>query len=226
MSPSAGQSAPPAFVFRACRSSACALRYPAAANEPRAALCPRCGASTSIVATVEAPTINETVSAPTPAKSPRPRVEALLDNVRSLYNVGSIFRTADGAGIHSLHLCGITATPENPKVAKTALGAETAVAWRYHADAVATVTALQQQGYRIIVLETGPAAVPIFSLPHTMAEAAARPWLLVVGNEVAGIDPGVLALADVRAAIPMAGQKRSLNVATAFGIAAYALTQL
>jgi tRNA G18 (ribose-2'-O)-methylase SpoU len=144
-------------------------------------------------------------------------VEVLVDNVRSLYNVGAIFRTADGAGIRRLHLCGITPTPENPKLAKTALGAEESVAWRYWPNALEAAQALQADGAYLMALERTPAALLLQSAQPTPKT------LLIVGNEVAGVDPAILDLADVCIAIPMAGRKRSLNVATAFGIAAYVI---
>ncbi|MCB0047525.1 MAG: TrmH family RNA methyltransferase [Caldilineaceae bacterium] len=204
------------FVFRRCQNSACGLRYPAPADDPRGAACPRCGGVTVVVATAAGGA--ETGAAAQGRARNEPRIAALIDNVRSLYNVGSFLRTADGAGLTMLHLCGITPTPANPKLGKTALGAEEAVAWRYHADAVRAAALLQQQGQIIVALETTPGAVSLFDCPgldHAV---------LVVGNERAGIDPGILELADLCVAIPMAGVKRSLNVATAFGIAAYALT--
>ena len=207
------------FDFRRCDNATCGLRYPMAADDPRGPACPRCGGPTTVEATVchagrERPAPNSGAPRNTAQGI---QVVALIDNVRSLYNVGSFFRTADGAGIGCLHLCGITPTPDNPKLAKTALGAEQSVPWRYHADAVAAARTLQQSGARIVALETGGAATSIFEVP------TADRSILVVGNEMAGIDPAILALADLRAAIPMAGLKRSLNVATAFGIAAYAL---
>jgi tRNA G18 (ribose-2'-O)-methylase SpoU len=151
-------------------------------------------------------------------------VEALLDNIRSIYNVGSIFRTADGAGVRRLHLCGITPTPAHPKVAKTALGAEQAVPWRAYNNAIDAVMGLKEEGFVVLALEEGvEEEKPSFL--EKLGFSPDAPILLVVGNEIAGIDPGVLALADRCLAIPMRGVKRSLNVATAFGIAAYWMTR-
>ncbi len=201
-------------IFRQCTNKSCRLRYPISPTDPRGSACPRCGTETEIVATRQTdPEAGKRILPERRADAPR--VEVIVDNVRSLYNVGSIFRTADGAGIQHLHLCGITPTPENPKVAKTALGAEAAVAWRYWPNAVEAARWLQEQGAWLTALETGTVTSSIFEIEAPSFVA------LVVGNEVAGIDPGVLALADACVAIPMAGRKRSLNVATAFGIAAY-----
>ncbi len=150
----------------------------------------------------------------------RPVVEALLDNIRSTYNVGSMFRAADGAGLRCLHLCGITPTPENQKVVKTALGAEKSVPWEYGRNSVIVTQELKNRGYTVFALEASSQSQSIFDLDLSMAK---DPILLVAGNEINGVDPDVLALSDQVIWIPMQGQKESLNVALAFGIAAYTL---
>ena len=228
------------YVIRQCLDPACRFRYPVdeGASGPDMP-CPRCGQPTEVAARF--PVRPGTPPGRSPSRPPTHRVEALLDNIRSIYNVGSIFRTADGAGIQRLHLCGITPTPDHPKVAKTALGAEQVVPWRAYNNAVDAVMALKAEGFVILVLEEGvdedqklsflekpslsgrfPDQKPSFLEKLGFSEEA--PILLVVGNEIVGIDPGVLALADQRLVIPMRGVKRSLNVATAFGIAAYWVT--
>jgi tRNA G18 (ribose-2'-O)-methylase SpoU len=146
-------------------------------------------------------------------------LEVFLDNIRSAFNVGAMLRAADGAGINHMHLAGITPTPDNPKVAKTALGAERSIPWTYHRDGVAAVDELRKRGLRIWAMEGGSRAEPIFQA----AGDGNTPTLLVVGNEVSGIDPGILALSEKVVAIPMLGVKNSLNVAVAFGIAVYVL---
>lgn len=149
-----------------------------------------------------------------------PVVEALLDNIRSLYNVGSIFRASDGAGLRCLHLCGITPTPENPGVAKTALGAEAAVPWCYHLNAVEAVRNLKQDGFQVWAMESSPRSVSLFD---AVASVLPAPVLLVIGNELNGVDPEIINLCDTAVWIPMQGRKESLNAAIAFGIAAYTL---
>jgi tRNA G18 (ribose-2'-O)-methylase SpoU len=149
-----------------------------------------------------------------------PEVEALLDNVRSIYNVGNMLRTADGAGMRHVHLCGITPTPDNPKVAKTALGAEHSVSWSHHNDGLAAATVLKEQGFRLCGLEGGPRSESLFEATGDFDE---RPLLLVVGSEVSGIDPSILTLCDRVFHLPMQGTKTTLNVAVAFGIAVYFL---
>jgi tRNA G18 (ribose-2'-O)-methylase SpoU len=146
-------------------------------------------------------------------------VEVLLDNLRSTLNVGSIFRTADGAGVHSIYCCGTTPTPDHPKIAKTGLGAEDFTAWEYRTNALEVAKEKRQQGFRVTALEAGEESHSLFA--HAKIEK--QPILLVMGNEVSGIDPEILEISDEVLYIPMYGKKSSLNVAVAFGIAVYAL---
>ena len=145
-------------------------------------------------------------------------LEVLLDNIRSVYNVGAMFRTADGAGVAHLHLCGITAPPTHPKLAKTALGAESNLPWTQWRNGVETAVSLQQQQYQLWALESMPDAEPLFTARLTDPQ---RPILFIVGNEKVGVDPDILARCDRVFSLPMQGVKESLNVAVAFGIALY-----
>jgi tRNA G18 (ribose-2'-O)-methylase SpoU len=140
---------------------------------------------------------------------------ALVDDVRSLWNVGSIFRTADACGVRELVLSGITGCPPRVQISKTALGAERAVAWRYRADARQALDELVRQGYTPVAIETSSRAVPVerFDWPS--------PVCLIIGNEVAGIAPHLLEACPQHTSITMRGVKDSLNVAVAFGIAAH-----
>ena len=144
-------------------------------------------------------------------------VQVVLDNVRSAFNVGSIFRTADAAGIGCLHLCGITCWPPHPKLEKTSLGAHQYVDWKRHESTRAALLWLRSQQVPIVALETRPEAQVMgqFRWP--------RPVAIVFGHEVVGVSEEVLELADVLLKIPMFGVKNSLNVASAFGIVAYDL---
>lgn len=142
-------------------------------------------------------------------------VSILLDNVRSMYNVGSFFRTGNACAINEILLAGITSTPErNPKqIAKTALGAEHTVRWRYAADPLE----LLPSGMEIAAIETTPRAVDLFDWqPHF-------PVCILFGHEVEGLRPELSARADVHIRIPMLGSKHSLNVATAGGVVLYEL---
>jgi 23S rRNA (guanosine2251-2'-O)-methyltransferase len=140
---------------------------------------------------------------------------AVLNNIRSLYNVGSIFRTADGAGLEKLWLCGITGIPPSSKISKTALGAESSVAWQYAPSALECIKQLKQSGYQTVILEQAKESIPYQDFKPE------APVCLIVGNEIEGVDEGLLPYCDAAIEIDMAGLKNSLNVTVAFGIAAY-----
>ncbi len=145
----------------------------------------------------------------------------LLDNIRSAWNVGSILRSADGFGLSHAYLCGITPTADNEAVTKTSLGAEDSVPWSYHRDAVKLVRGLKTEGWRVYGLEEDVRALDI-SHVESVIDRVQR-MVLIIGNEVTGVDPELLDLCDGVFYIPMRGEKRSFNVAIAFSIAAYAL---
>ena len=150
-----------------------------------------------------------------------PEMEILLDNVRSTLNVGSVFRTADGVGgINRIHLCGVTPTPDHPKISKTALGAENTIDWIQHWNSLDTALEYKNKGYKIWSIEEGLHAESIFSAGKPTDNS---PILLVLGSETSGVDPDILKISDKILMIPMAGRKKSLNVSTAFGIAVYML---
>jgi tRNA G18 (ribose-2'-O)-methylase SpoU len=132
-----------------------------------------------------------------------------------------MFRTADGAGVDHLHLLGITATPDHPRLAKAALGAHETVPWSYHRHGPDAAAGLRDQGFQLWALERTAELSPQVSLYE--AEPLSGPLALIVGNERAGVDPALLALCDGVFTLPMSGEKSSLNVAVAFGIAVYHL---
>ena len=144
-------------------------------------------------------------------------VSVLLDNVRSMYNVGSFFRTGDAAGIEKLLLTGITAYPPKSGIRKTALGAEESLPWEHARDPLPLLDKLIEQGTQIAAIETSVHAVDLFDWKP------AFPVCLVFGHEVDGIRPEVAARCDTHIRIPMLGQKHSLNVATAGGVVLYEL---
>ncbi len=150
----------------------------------------------------------------------------LLDNIRSAWNAGSILRSADGFGFSHAYLCGITPTPDNEAVTKTSLGAEDSVPWSYHKDAVKLVKGLKAEGWKVYGLEEDTRAMPLESgglLPE-MQDRVRVLQILIVGNEVTGVDPELLDLCDEIFYLPMRGEKKSFNVAIAFSIAAYVLS--
>jgi 23S rRNA (guanosine2251-2'-O)-methyltransferase len=144
-------------------------------------------------------------------------VAVLLDNVRSLYNVGAFFRTADAAAIEKLYLCGITGRPPKHAIAKTALGAEESVPWEHSWDPAAILREIGARGYELAAIETTVHAVDLFDW------APRFPVCVVFGHEVDGVQPELSALCDTHVRIPMLGAKHSLNVATAGGVVLYEL---
>lgn len=147
------------------------------------------------------------------------RLSALVEDVRSLWNVGSIFRTADGAGFTRLYLTGITGCPPRKEIAKVSLGAEENVSWQFHWNALTVLRNLKDKGVILVALERNENSVPI----NTFSPPADGRLCLLVGNEVTGLSQEALSVCDIVCDLPMHGVKESLNVAVAFGVAAYSL---
>ncbi len=140
---------------------------------------------------------------------------ALLENVRSLYNVGSIFRTSDAVMLKKLYLCGITGCPPRKEISKTALGAEELVPWEYSEDAVGLVKKLKKKGVKIIAVELANEGKTYDEVKFDF------PVCFVFGHEVLGISDELMAEVDIAIEIPMYGRANSLNVATCYGIIVY-----
>lgn len=205
-----------AFQTRRCSAPACGLRFPVAAGSPLGDRCPHCQSPTEAV---DAAYTTEGAQEPE-AGATGPALEVLLDNVRSLRNVGAILRSADGVGARHVHVGGFTPAPDHPGMAKTSLGAERSLPWTRHRDGVAAASAMRARGLRLWALEGGPRSRRLFEAPAVPAAAAIG---LVLGHEVSGVDPRILDLCEEVVRIPMLGVKGSLNVAVAFGVAAYAI---
>ncbi|MEK7580396.1 MAG: TrmH family RNA methyltransferase [Patescibacteria group bacterium] len=150
------------------------------------------------------------------------RFYVVCDNIRSLFNVGSIFRIADGAGVDKIYLCGITGTPQkhNEKISKVALGAEKNIPWEYQNQAWRLIEILKKQGFGIISLEKNQKSKNLFNHKPKF------PLVLVVGNEKSGVAKSLLKRSDAILKIPMNGKKESLNVSVASGIAIYYLSRM
>jgi 23S rRNA (guanosine2251-2'-O)-methyltransferase len=144
-------------------------------------------------------------------------VSLMLENIRSLFNVGSFFRTADAASVERLYLAGYTATPPRKEISKVALGAEETVAWEPSPAPLETLQRLRATGYEIAAIETSVHSVDLFDW------APCFPLCVVFGNELEGLTPEVSQFADTHVRIPMLGMKHSLNVATAAGVVVYEL---
>jgi 23S rRNA (guanosine2251-2'-O)-methyltransferase len=229
------------YDIRICNS--CGLRYPREAGHPFGTRCPICMGETRLALSRQLVTepgpghpsdTNTKDTKSTKGKERRDSLHGsksfavLLDNIRSAWNVGSILRSADGFGFAHVYLCGITPLADNEAVTKTSLGAEDSVPWSYHKDAVRLVKGLKAEGWKVYALEDDERAVSlesdgVMTLRSKAQERAPALHVLIVGNEVTGVDPELLALCDEIYYIPMRGKKKSFNVAIAFGIAAYAL---
>ncbi len=205
------------IYFLECSNPGCAFRFPLDLSQFKGLICPRCGSAL----------INSSSQSDQwdPRWSPSSSIDfvGVLDNVRSAHNVGSILRTAEGVGMNHLYLCGLSPSPKsNSALTKASLGAENRLEWSEEANAPRLVARLKADGYQIIVLEALPQAENIFNLTEAPLKKNTK-FALVAGNEPAGVDPAVIALADQIYFIPMAGMKSSLNVSVAFGITAYTL---
>jgi tRNA G18 (ribose-2'-O)-methylase SpoU len=201
------------YRFYECENPSCQLRFPGYEGFSKGNRCPLCRSNTRVVAFID--NLNRRSKKEYPNRDFQ--FYALLDNLRSALNVGSIFRTSDGMGLSKIYICGISPNPDNSKVSKTALGAEVNIPWEQSNNAIKTVISLKSKGFKIWVLEDLPSAEPLYNVDVT---SQVPPVVLIVGNEVSGVDPGIIEVCDKVISIPMLGKKSSYNVATAFGIAA------
>ena len=148
-------------------------------------------------------------------------VYVILNSIRSNYNVGSIFRTSDGAMIEKLYLCGYTPHPPKKEILKTALGSTESVAWEYVKDPKEILLKLKSQGVKICALELTDSSKNYYELSHNDF-----PLCLLVGNEITGVSQELLDMCDFSIEIPQFGIKQSLNVAVAYGIAIFELRKV
>ena len=148
-------------------------------------------------------------------------VYAILNSIRSSYNVGSIFRSSDGAMLEKIYLCGYTPIPPKKEVLKTALGATESVSWEFVKDAKEAVLKLKEHGVTICALEQTDSSIPYYQI--TQAEF---PLAVIIGNEITGVDQELIDLCDFSIEIPQYGIKQSLNVAVATGITLFELRKI
>jgi tRNA G18 (ribose-2'-O)-methylase SpoU len=149
------------------------------------------------------------------SQKPRHPVVVLCDDIRSLHNIGAIFRTADGAFVEKIYLCGISGKPPRNEIRKTSLGAEESVPWEYAKDAENVVSDLKLKGYQIVALEHTDSSIDYRKADYKF------PLCLIVGHEFHGVSDNIVEKADMAIDLPMRGIKQSLNVSVAFGIAVY-----
>ena len=202
-----------------CLNENCRFRFPLDLDSFKGKICPLCGSE------LRKATERLAQWRPGGFQSDHPELIILLDNIRSAHNVGSIFRTCEGADVKKVILCGLTPTPQNnSSVSKAALGAENRLDWEWVANSLQITKALKAEGLKVVILECLPEALNLFEVkPESLS---GDKLLVLLGSEPAGIDPGLLDLADLCVYIPMAGEKSSLNVSVAFGIAVYELRNI
>lgn len=152
-------------------------------------------------------------------------VVVVLDDVRSMYNVGSVFRTSDAYRVECIYLCGITACPPHAEIHKTALGAEESVDWIYFASAEEAVSDLKRRGYKVFAVEQAEGSIS-FPLPTDTFDELPDGYGLVLGNEVKGVHQEVVDLCDGCIELPQYGTKHSLNVATVAGIVIWEMSKM
>jgi 23S rRNA (guanosine2251-2'-O)-methyltransferase len=151
--------------------------------------------------------------------SPKTPVIAVLENVRSAYNVGSVFRTADAFLIEAIYITGYTARPPHKEIKKTALGAEETVDWKYFPKAVEAIEYLKQDGYKVFAVEQVENSISLEKFDPNGKMA------VIFGNEVTGVEQSTIALCDGTIEIPQLGMKHSLNIATAAGVVLWELVR-
>ena len=147
----------------------------------------------------------------------QPKIRVLGHNIRSLWNVGSLFRTCDALAVERLYLTGYTGRPPRKEITKTALGAEEFVPWEHHDEPLDVLRELKAEGFMIVSLEQTERSVPLLNF------SPSYPLCLLLGNEIKGVREDLLDASDAIVSIPMLGKKESLNVAVAAGIALHAL---
>jgi 23S rRNA (guanosine2251-2'-O)-methyltransferase len=210
----------PLFQMYECENENCRLRFPSDLSIQTFEKCPFCGYS---MRSVNSPFSN--YSSNLQQKELKIHdVSLVLDNLRSTLNVGSIFRTSDGAGVKHIYCCGTTPTPDHPKIGKTSLGAESFIPWSYHKNSIDLIRSFHPEEITLISFESTQNSRSIFDIPEQ--KLPKNSILVVVGNEISGIDPEILDLSDFVLDIPMLGNKQSLNVAVAAGICLYMLQYL
>ncbi len=159
------------------------------------------------------------LSSETFQRSAKTRLVMVLDNIRSMHNVGAAFRIGDAFLLERIYLCGITATPPRAAITKTALGAEKHVDWKYEANTLAAIQHLKALGYVIIAMEQTDSSIPI----HAFTPSSTHAYALVFGHEVWGVGSAVVEACDLCSEIPQHGTKHSLNVSVSMGIATWTM---
>jgi len=207
-------------VIRECQNPKCNLRFPDIYELDLPINCPICGSAALIKETIDLTKEYRDNN----NWEPFSEFTLIIDNVRSVYNVGAIFRTAIGLGLNHVYLCGITPTPKHMKFTKTSLGAENFIIWKKSLNCVEQCKSLKEIGYQLISIESTTESISLLNINKNDLED--NKIAIIVGNEITGIDPKVLSLSDLVISIPITGKNKSFNVTTALGIALFHLSAL
>ena len=203
-------------AFRECTSPSCGFRYPDIEITHSIVPCPCCGKNAEIIHSID---LTESSNPSTANNVQTKNIICVLDNIRSVYNVGSLFRTMAGFGIAEAILGGITPTPLHKSFRKTSMGAEDDMHWHSVNNAYQLCQSLKDDGYHLIALETNTEAKSINLYERPDAD---KSIVFIVGNEITGIDPSILKNSDQILSIPIKGRNKSYNVTVALGIGLYA----
>ena len=207
-------------VIRECQNPKCNLRFPDSYELDISINCPICGSAALIKETINLTKDCRDINNWKPFRE----FTLILDNVRSVYNVGAIFRTAIGLGLNHVYLCGITPTPKHRQFSKTSLGAENFINWEKSLNCVEQCKSLKEIGYQLISIESTSESISLLNIKKI--DLGDSKTAIIVGNEITGIDPKVLSLSDLVISIPITGKNKSFNVTTALGIALFHLSAL
>jgi len=208
-------------VIRECQNPKCNLRFPDIYELDVSIKCPICGSSAFIRETIDLTKDFRDINDWKPLR----KFTLILDNLRSVYNVGAIFRTAIGLGLNHVYLCGITPTPKHKNFTKTSLGAENFINWGKSLNCVEQCKLLKEIGYQLISIESTTESISLLNINKNDLGDDNK-IAIIVGNEITGIDPKVLSLSDLVISIPITGKNKSYNVTTALGIALFHLSAL
>jgi 23S rRNA (guanosine2251-2'-O)-methyltransferase len=208
-------------VIRECTNSQCKFRFPDSNYSQSDTQCPICHSSAKANSLLDLSLDHRKNKIFWKESSD---LIAVFDNIRSVYNVGALFRTSVGLGLKRIFLCGITPTPGHKNFAKSSLSSENEVNWEKSLNCVDQIFNLRKIGYKIISIENSQNSIPIHNLNKN--NFTNKKIALVVGNEVSGIDPDILSISDNIISIPINGNNKSFNVTTAFGIALFHLATI
>ena len=207
-------------VIRECENQSCRFRFPDTNTTDKSIFCPKCNSAATTREIIDLSRDFRDDTKPNLSVD----IITILDNIRGVYNTGSIFRTAVGFGFERMVLCGITPSPNHRNFGKTSMGAEDFIRWDTSNNCLESCRQQKQSGFMILAAEKTSNSINLCDFNEKIDQA--KKIAVVIGNELTGVDPRVLSISDMVFSIPIFGENKSYNVATAFGIIAYHLFSL